>query len=120
METRRSFLVKILTALFLSSCGYGARGYGTALPQQNGGSCVGNGTTVSIELLHSPNHTLSVPKEDVVVGAEKIYILPDNGSGHIHNLTLTAGHFALLQAGQGIQVASTATDHAHLVSVNCI
>lgn len=119
METRRSFLGKIFAIIFLPACGYGPRGYGVAIPQQNTGNCIENGTVVSIESLHSPNHTVIIPKEDVVIGVAKVYTLLDNVSGHSHTITLSAGHFANLRVSQGIQVESSPTDHTHLVTVSC-
>lgn len=88
-------------------------------PRASGGNCERNGVVPTIELLHDPNHTLTIPAADVAAGVERTYTLEDNGSGHTHEVTLTAADFANLQRGQGIQEMSTQTGHIHSVTVNC-
>jgi len=85
-----------------------------------GGNCLANGTTVSIEVVHTPNHTLTVPKEDVAACVAKTYTLSDNGSGHIHEVTLSVQDFMSLQQNKGITEVSTYNaGHTHSVTVNC-
>lgn len=129
METRRSFLQKcvIWTSGFigltsvLSACSNNdaAPAYGNSFGQVNGGDCLGNGTVPEIELLHVPNHTVTIPKADVAAGVAMTYTLADNGSGHTHQITLAASDFSQLQVNQGIMVVSTFNGHQHRVVVNC-
>lgn len=123
MEARRSFPKAFLVLLFLSGCGCGADKYDrSGIAQlQNGGNCVVTGTAFSIEELHSPNHSFSVPAADVSAGIEQSYTLLDSGSGHSHEVTLSAAHFAALRAAQGVRVRSTGWDgHAHYVTFHCL
>lgn len=113
-------------AFILKACGgSGGGGYGgnsSPPPAKpiNPGNCLNNGTTVAIEAVHAPNHTLSVPLVDVVAGIQKTYLLTDNGSGHTHMVTLTAADFANLQNNQGIvEVSSLNSGHTHSVTVSC-
>ena len=86
----------------------------------DGGNCTANGTLVSIEVAHTPNHTLTIPIEDVVAGVEQTYTLEDNGSGHTHEVTFTAKDFASLQQNQRSTETSTFNfEHSHSVTVSC-
>ncbi len=127
---RRNFLLNTLRLSFVSSgylllnaCGgSGGGGYGggsnTATGQ--GGNCLANGTLVSIQVVHVPNHTLTIPAADVAAGVAKNYALEDNGSGHTHTVLITAADFMSLQANNGVMEVSTLTaGHTHNVTVNC-
>lgn len=122
-----SFKIFAITtgSLLLKACGgsggggYGGNssGGGNAKP---GGNCLANGTAVDIQLVHTPNHTLTVPISDLMAGVDKVYTLADNGSGHTHTVLLTAADFANLRANQGImEVSSLSVNHTHVVTVNC-
>lgn len=128
---RREFLVTAtqwtlipLGISWLGACGGGGGGGGYGGGGNNntsqGGHCATNGTTVSIQLLHTPNHTLTIPAEDVVAGVAKTYTLSDNGSGHTHEVTLTEADFASLQSNNGVmEVSTSSAGHTHNVTVNC-
>ena len=103
----------------LSACGKTVKA--VEFQTVNGGNCVADGTTVSIEVVHTPNHTLIVPKEDVAAGVAKTYTLSDNGSGHTHEVTLGVQDFLNLQQNKGISEVSTQNaSHTHSVTVNCV
>jgi len=130
MQTRRLFIrdcfsglaVLMGGAVFLESCGSNNSPYVASQPNpvHGGGNCAENGTSVSIQVVHTPNHTLTIPKEDVAAGVDRTYTLADNGSGHTHEVTITAADFANLQMATGIGETSTLTiGHTHLVTVNC-
>ncbi len=124
--TRRNFIFRSLLGVigavglnrFLSACS-GIQGSSVVSPTA-GGNCITNGTSISIQVQHTPTHTLTIPASDVSVGIQKTYTLADNGSGHTHTVTLTAQDFASLAGNQGIQETSTTTNsHTHIVTVNC-
>lgn len=96
---------------------YGGGGGGGGAAQ--GGSCVDNGVNATVQLVHPTNHDITIPKTDVIAGVDVTYLLGDNGSGHVHQVTLTAAHFAQLQNGLGVVVTSTGPGHTHAVTVNC-
>lgn len=106
--------------LFLTACGGGGGYGGGSVPAAQGGNCKVNGVTVDVSLSHSPNHTVTIPLSDVQAGATKTYLLNDNGSGHVHQMTITSQDFAALLSNQGIQVFSTGPGHTHMVTVNCV
>lgn len=125
---RRSFLMPVALAAsavagldtLISGCGGSSTNpYGSSGSPTTGGNCEVNGTSITIELVHTPNHTLTVPAADVVAGTQQTYTLADNGSGHTHQVTITAADFTKLQQNQGIQETSTLNGHTHLVTVNC-
>ncbi|WP_413943081.1 hypothetical protein [Bdellovibrio sp. HCB-162] len=106
----------------LEACGGSGGGYGggSGGNTSQGGHCTTSGTIVSIQVVHNPNHTLTIPAADVVAGTEKTYTLSDNGSGHAHNVTITAADFAMLQNNNGVMEVSTlSAGHTHNVTVNC-
>jgi len=124
--SRRSFLGNMTLLLgavlgidsLITACGKTAN----AIEAQAtvGGNCEANGTNVSIEVVHTPNHTLTVPKEDVIAGVAKTYTLSDNGSGHTHEVTLTTADFMNLQKNSGVtEVSTNNSNHTHSVTVNC-
>ncbi|HHL53391.1 MAG TPA: hypothetical protein ENJ39_08440 [Flammeovirgaceae bacterium] len=86
-------------------------------PPGNTGNCLDNGTTTSIGGNHG--HSLTVPKADVQAGVTKTYSI-QGSSGHNHQVTLTASHFASLQDNKSIQVTSTTdSGHSHSITVGC-
>lgn len=99
--------------------GCGGSSSPSAAPTAQGGNCLNNGVSSTVEVLHTPNHDLFIPKEDVGIAVDKTYILGDNGSGHIHTVTITTGDFQKLQNGQGVQIASNGPGHIHMVTINC-
>ncbi len=119
-HTRREILATTLTVLATSalSCG----GDEAATPP-TGPDCLSNGAGWN---LLSTSHSLRVSAEDVRAGVEKTYNIQGTG-GHAHFVTLTAEHFAQLQANQGVTVNSTSgatlgttgTPHTHGLFVQC-
>jgi hypothetical protein len=62
-------------------------------------------------------HTLDIPLADIMAGSMQIYVL---GGGHMHNITLSAADFALLNATGEVTVTSTSTlMHMHQVTISC-
>lgn len=126
---RRTFLQNIFTlALLLSAAGSsilsGCSGNGnntdpnTAL--DNIGNCAADGTEIDIQVVHIPNHTLLISKDDINAGVQKTYILENNGSGHIHEITLTAADFSTLRTNSALRTVSTVNaGHSHIVAVGC-
>jgi len=57
-------------------------------------------------------HVLTVPPDDVLAGADKVYSIKGNAT-HDHQVALSAAQFAELRAGQTIQVSSTGGTHTH-------
>lgn len=116
-------LETLLTGCGTSGSGYSS-GYGSgsssAPPAVQGGNCTQKGVQADVQVLHTPNHTVTVPSEDVAAGVEKTYLLTDNGSHHTHQVTVTAQDFAMLRQGQGVQKVSTGGSHTHVVTLNCL
>src|SRR5476649_110554 len=95
---RRSFIGKLamgITAIssfgaFLAACGKSdATAQVNSQAATVGGDCAKNGTSVFIEVVHAPNHTLDMPETDVAKGLGMTYTLADNGSGHTHEVTFS-------------------------------
>ncbi len=126
---RRTFLGKTLWTLvsfagvnaFLTACGQSGYSSNTSSnTPATGGNCDSDGTSTSIQVLHTPNHTLTIPLADVLAGQAKTYILEDNGAGHTHQVTLTQADFQNLQSNKGIEESSTVSlGHSHTVTVSC-
>ncbi|MGE0764499.1 MAG: hypothetical protein AB7N80_14580 [Bdellovibrionales bacterium] len=109
-----------LQAILTACGGSGGYGGGGSPAAGQGGNCLGNGTVVSVGNPHSPtNHVVTISQADVAAGVQQTYTLTDNGTGHTHQVTLSAADFASLQNNQGVQVFSTGGGHTHLVTVNC-
>jgi hypothetical protein len=75
----------------LEACGGGGSGYGSSGGGGNtsqGGNCTGNGTHVIIQLVHTPNHTLTIPAADVIAGVAML----QNNSGLMEVSTLSSGY----------------------------
>ncbi len=116
------FAFSIGLGSIIASCGKESNSYSSNNQPQtrSGGNCTLNGPDISIQVQHSPNHTLSIPVIDIAAGVQKTYTLEDNGAGHTHQITLTAADFASLQKNNGIAEFSTqASGHTHSVIVNC-
>lgn len=123
--TRRNFLqASGLFGLFaLSGCGSDHTVYGSGgvtPPKKASGDCAKNDPAVEVEMLHDPNHDLSIPAVDVTAGLPKTYMLGDNGSGHVHEITLTSEDFSALRLGRNVTVVSTLAGHVHRVTVGCV
>ena len=101
----------------LSACG--KSNSAATLTPVTGGNCATNGTTITIQVVHTPNHTLTIPAADVIAGTQQTYTLADNGSGHTHTVVVTAADFAALQQNVGVVKASSAFGHTHSVAINC-
>jgi hypothetical protein len=107
-------------ASLLEGCGKSSSNGDTSATAQQGGNCAVYGTTTFIQVVHTPNHTLTIPASDVTAGVDKTYTLENNGSGHTHAVTLTAADFANLRNNAGIMELSTlVAGHTHNVTVNC-
>lgn len=109
-----------LVALGTVRCGGGSDNYlsGGGNTQQ-GGNCVANGVTCTVGVMHTPNHDLTVPASDVSAGVDKTYLLEDSGSGHVHQVTVSAADFQKLKNGEGVSLTSTGGGHVHSVTLNC-
>lgn len=126
---RRTFLQNIFGfSILLSTTGMSifsgcSGGGGSDAPNtalDDGGSCIVNGTQVEIQVVHSPNHTLLISKDDINAGVQKTFTLENNGSGHVHTVTLSAADFASLRTNTAIQLISTNNaGHTHTVAVGC-
>jgi hypothetical protein len=73
----------------------------------------------SVVIANNHMHVLVVPLADVEAGVDVDYDI-QGGSAHSHIVTLTAEHFAALQAGEDVMVVSTSGGmHTHSVTVSC-
>jgi hypothetical protein len=120
--SRKQFLLRlagagaaIAAAPLLTACGGdddSDDGDGTSA-----GDCLANGTQVSIGSNHG--HVLAVSIADVEAGVEQSYQIMGS-SPHPHTVTLTAAHFAMLQAGTSVTVvSSTDSQHSHSITITC-
>ncbi len=109
-HTRRKFLATTLTVLATSalSCGGGGGDEGSdGLTPPTDVDCLSNGAGAMIGgAAGAHRHLLSVPPEDVRAGVDKTYVA-QSPSTHPHSVTLTADHFASLQANQSVSVGVT-------------
>lgn len=98
----------------LTACG----GEDNATPDAaQGRNCNANGTNVTIGGNHG--HTLTVPKEDVMAGAEKTYNIRGS-SDHPHTVVVTAAMFTMLQNnGTVMTTSSTDAGHPHSITILC-
>lgn len=79
--------------------------------------CLANGTNSSISANHG--HTLTVSKDDVQAGAEKLYAI-QGSSTHPHTVTISAGQFDTLKSNNSVDVVSSNdSNHSHTVTVSC-
>ena len=101
--------------LVASACGGGDDGGDSS--DGSGGDCLADGTQATISSNHG--HILAVSVADVEAGVAKTYDI-SGSAGHMHEVTLSADHFAQLQGNTSITVQSTSSgDHTHAVTVNC-
>ena len=80
-----------------------------------GASCE-NDPSVMITANHG--HVLMVPLADVMAGVEVTYDIQGTAD-HAHTVTLDADHFAMLEQGIQVTVASSFAGHNHQVTVAC-
>ena len=120
---RKTFIKRMAGTLLIGIPAYSMLGCSssddgvTTPPPNNNTDCLANGTQSSISANHG--HTLQVPASDVQNGTEKQYSI-QGGSGHDHNITVTAANFSTLKSNQQIQVTSTSGDsHTLVVTVSC-
>ena len=118
--SRKQFLAALAAAaalpLVAAACGGDDDGGGDGT-DGSGADCLENGTQATISSNHG--HLIAVSAGDVEAAVEKTYDI-SGSSGHMHEVTLTADHFAMLQAGGPITVQSTSSgDHSHAVTINC-
>ncbi|MFS4455571.1 hypothetical protein [Maribacter sp. 2304DJ31-5] len=93
-----------------------ANGDPTIDPEQR--DCAENGANATA-ISNNHGHTLTVSKEDIEAGVEKTYSI-QGGSGHNHDITLTAENFTTLKSAKTIQVESSrGNSHRHDVTVSC-
>ena len=127
-HTRRKFLATTLTVLATSalSCGGGGGGGegsdGVTPPTDV--DCLSNGAGADIGGFGPTSHALRVSPEDVRAGVDKTYE-DFSPSTHPLNVTLTADHFASLQANQSVTVGVSIfqgafNDHTHTAVVSCL
>ncbi len=126
-HTRRKFLATTLTVLATSalSCGGGGGDEGSdGLTPPTDVDCLSNGATADIGGFGPTSHALRVSPEDVRAGVDKTYEV-QSPSNHLHSVTLTADHFASLQANQSVSVGTTTWTaasgnfHTHIAQVIC-
>jgi hypothetical protein len=121
MMTRKEFLRSIAGAgvgaaavAAVAGCSDDGEGPADAPPP----SCTMDGT--SAEIANNHGHTMSVPKEDVVAGAEKTYQIQGT-SGHPHTVVVTAAMFTMLQNNTRVMVTSSNdAGHTHVVTITCV
>lgn len=127
--TRRTFLQNIFQfsllfsatglSLLTAACSDGDNNNSNGIFDTDG-SCTQNGTNVDIQVTHTPNHTLTVSRDDVNAGAAKTYTLENNGSGHTHTITLTGEDFTMLRNNVGLRKTSTTdSGHNHQITISC-
>lgn len=73
----------------------------------------------SVMIATNHGHALVVPLADVMAGAEATYDIQGTAD-HAHSVTLGADHFAMLQQGLQVTVASSLGGaHDHQVTIAC-
>lgn len=88
-------------------------------PDPSASNCLENGTHSTVASSAGHSHSLTVSKEDISAGVEKIYDL-SNVNNHIHRVTISAAQFQSLQGNDSINVTSTSdSGHTHGVTVSC-
>ena len=126
-HTRRKFLATTLTVLATSalSCGGGDDDEGSdGVTPPTDVDCLSNGAGADIGGFGPTSHALRISPEDVRAGVDKTYEV-FSPSTHAHNVTLTADHFASLQANQSVTVPVSIfqgafSDHTHNAVVSCL
>lgn len=88
-------------------------------PDPSTSNCLENGTHSTVASSAGHSHSLTVSKEDISAGVEKIYNL-SNVDDHIHQVTISAAQFQSLKDNNSINVTSTSdSGHTHKVTVSC-
>lgn len=117
-KTTAGFLIGIPAVALLGCSSSDDDNGGTPGPEPTA-NCLENGTNSSVGASAGHTHDLSVPRADVVTGAEKTYTLSE-ADAHIHTVTISASQFASLQANNSISAVSTSDNgHSHSVNVSC-
>ena len=85
-------------------------------PDTSASTCSDTQTQIS----SNHNHAVTIPAADVLAGKMKTYNIK-GGSGHPHEITLTAANFGTLASGSSVTVKSTkVSGHTHDVKVDCV
>jgi len=121
---RKTFIKKVAGTLLIGIPAYAVLGCsssddsgGTTPPPPTNADCLANGTQSSIGANHG--HTLIVSVADIQNGTDKQYSI-QGGSGHNHDITVTAANFTALMSNQQVQVTSTSGGgHTHSVTISC-
>ncbi len=118
---RKTFIKKMAGALLIGIPAYTMLGCSSSddstPPSPTNADCLANGTQSSIGANHG--HTLTVSVADIQNGTDKQYSI-QGGSGHNHDVTVTAANFNTLKSNQQIQITSTSGDgHTHSVTISC-
>jgi len=120
---RKTFIKKIAGTLLIGIPAYTMLGCsssddsGITPPPPTNADCLANGTQSSIGANHG--HTLTVSVADIQSGTDKQYSI-QGGSGHNHDVTVTAANFNTLKSNQQIQITSTSGGgHTHSVTISC-
>ena len=125
---RRTFIIKSTRAFYISSaycllngCGGSHTNYdGNSSPTKQSVNCSVSGTLVDVEVVHTPNHNLTIPASDVASGIAKTYTFTNSGSGHVHTVEVTLAHFVELQYNNSVLVISNLeSGHTHRVTISC-
>lgn len=62
-------------------------------------------------------HTLmTIPQADINAAVAKQYHL---GGPHMHDIDVTADHFAMLAAGNSVTITNSDDGHKHTVTISC-
>jgi len=120
---RKSFIKKMAGTVLIGIPAYSMLGCSSSddsdptPPPNNNADCLANGTQSSIGSNHG--HILQVSAGDVQIGRDKQYSI-QGGSGHNHDVTVTAANFTSLKNNQQVQITSTSGDsHTHSVTISC-
>jgi hypothetical protein len=120
---RRTVLSSTLAwaAATLSGCSDGGGPAGQDGGTDAGADGGGVGYSCGTSMTGSHMHPLTIPSSDVERGYyDAPYLLQDGGTGHTHELPLTAYDFVYFQAGVTVMVDSTTTnDHLHTCTITC-
>jgi hypothetical protein len=122
---RRTILSSTLAwaALTLSGCSdnEGPGGAGGAGGGAGGAGGSGGASACATTMTGNHVHPLTIPTSDVERGYyDAPYVLQDGGTGHTHELPLTAYDFVYFQAGVTVMADSTTTNgHLHTCSITC-
>jgi hypothetical protein len=109
-----------VVATRIAACGGGGTSNTTGGAGTGGGNtnaCADTEPTETIASNHG--HTLTVSLADVAAGTMKVYDIQGT-SGHTHSVTVSAGSFATLRAGNVLQLTSTnGGGHTHGITLVC-